>query len=292
MRRLAPCVLVAAALTTAPAGAQSTARHFLWSVKHAGAPTSYLMGSVHVLTPEYYPLSPAIEQAFAGAKILITEADLDELTNPATVLAVAQRAMLTDGRTLDQVVGADLYKKVLARAEKAGLPAVAIQRMKPWMVAVSLTAPVLRAEGFDAELGIDRYFFDKSKKRGMERRALETVMYQFERFDEMPLPLQEKLLASVIEDLDAQLTDVKGIASAWSRGDTATIARLLQGSLLESPQLYERLLAERNRNWVAPVESCLLTKTPCFIVVGAAHLVGPDSLVALLQKKGYDVQQQ
>ena len=63
-------------------------------------------------------------------------------------------------------------------------------------------------------------------------------------------------------------------------------------SLERSPELYERLLVERNRNWVAPVEACLKQKTACFVVVGAAHLVGPDSLVALLQKKGYKVEQQ
>ena len=32
--------------------------------------------------------------------------------------------------------------------------------------------------------------------------------------------------------------------------------------------------------------------TPCFVVVGAAHLVGPDGLLTLLTKKGYRVEQQ
>ena len=64
------------------------------------------------------------------------------------------------------------------------------------------------------------------------------------------------------------------------------------GALVESPELYERLLVERNRNWVEPVEACIKEKTACFVVVGAAHLVGPDSLVALLRKKGHNVEQQ
>jgi uncharacterized protein YbaP (TraB family) len=31
---------------------------------------------------------------------------------------------------------------------------------------------------------------------------------------------------------------------------------------------------------------------PCFVVVGAAHLIGPDGLLALLKKKGYKIEQQ
>ena len=75
-------------------------KHFLWVVRQAGAPPTYLMGSLHVLTPEYYPLAPAIEQAFAASKVLIEEVDLDEASNPMTALSLIGTAMLTDGRTL------------------------------------------------------------------------------------------------------------------------------------------------------------------------------------------------
>jgi uncharacterized protein YbaP (TraB family) len=43
---------------------------------------------------------------------------------------------------------------------------------------------------------------------------------------------------------------------------------------------------------MAPIEKCLLENSGCFIVVGAAHLVGPHGLPTLLQKKGYVVTQQ
>jgi hypothetical protein len=56
--------------------------------------------------------------------------------------------------------------------------------------------------------------------------------------------------------------------------------------------LYQRLLVERNHNWVAHVETCLKQNAGCFVVVGAAHLVGPDGLPTLLSKRGYKVTQQ
>ena len=92
------------------------------------------------------------------------------------------------------------------------------------------------------------------------------------------------MLRSVIADIDTQLSNVKTIADAWATRRHGDAREAPAGDRCESPELYDRLLDERNRNWVAPVEACLKPKrTSCFVVVGAAHLVGPDSLVTLLQ---------
>jgi uncharacterized protein YbaP (TraB family) len=281
-----------ATLCVAASDAQAPARNFLWTITAPGGPPSYLMGSLHVLTPAFYPLSQPIENAFAASKVLITEADIDEISNPATMMSLMGKAMLSDGRTLDQVISADLYKQVLIRAENAGLPAVAVQRLKPWMVALALTAPALKEAGFNPEHGVDKHFSDRAKKAGLERRALETVAYQSDRMDQMSDAEQEALLRSTIEDLETQSGQVKTMADAWAKGDTATLEKLLLASMKSSPELYKRMLVERNANWVASVEQCIVQKTSCFVVVGAAHLIGDDSLVAMLQKKGYKVEQQ
>ena len=294
MRRLVAWSLCVACTIGLPAQTkESSAKHFLWTVRGAsgGTPT-YLLGSLHVLTPDFYPLASPIEAAFKQSKVLIEEVDMDELTNPTTLMPLLAKAVYLDGRSLESVISPELYKSVVARAEKTGVPVLALQRMKPWMAAVSLTAPALKNAGFNAELGIDRHFFDRAKTAGLERRALETVAYQFDRFDEMPPPLQEAMLRSVLADLDTQLANVKSIAEAWRRGDTAGIEKDLLTAFQETPALYERLLVERNRNWVAPVEACVKKNEACFVVVGAAHLVGPQSLVSLLREKGYIVEQQ
>jgi uncharacterized protein YbaP (TraB family) len=60
----------------------------------------------------------------------------------------------------------------------------------------------------------------------------------------------------------------------------------------QNPLMYERLLVERNRNWLPELEKLVARPRPAFVVVGAAHLVGPDGLIALLSAKGYRVEQQ
>ncbi|HUE84477.1 MAG TPA: TraB/GumN family protein [Vicinamibacterales bacterium] len=291
MRKLVGQLSCAALLTATAAGAQAPAKHFLWSVSAPGAPPSYLMGSFHALTADYYPLSPRIEQAFAASKVLIVEADVDEMTNPATLMSLMGKAMLPDGQTLDQVIAADLHAKVMEHADKAGLPRAALQRLKPWMVAMALTAPVMQAAGFKAEHGVDRHFFDRAKKAGTERRALETAAFQFDRMDEMRPSQQEAMLRATLDDLASHTSNIETMAKAWVRGDTLALEKLLLTEMKSSPDLYTRLLVERNATWVESVETCLEQQTSCFVVVGAAHLVGPDSLVAMLRKKGYTVEQ-
>ena len=85
---------------------------------------------------------------------------------------------------------------------------------------------------------------------------------------------------------------VKEMAQAWGTGDVAAVEKMALEGLKSVPELYARLLVERNNNWMPQVETCLKQNAGCFIVVGAAHLVGPDGLPAMLAKKGYKVAQQ
>ena len=269
-----------------------TGKNFLWKVEGDSGSVAYLLGSLHVLTPEWYPLSAVINQAFADSKTLVEEVDLDETNDPTLMMAALAKAMLTDGKTLDQIVAPEVFAEVKRRAEKSGMPMMALQRMKPWLVAITLMAPTLEAAGFKPELGIDRHFFDRAKLSGMKRQALETIAYQLDRFDQLSPKLQEDLLKTTMEDLDTEVTGVKEMAQAWSFGNVASMEKLTLAALKDSPELYTRLLVERNTNWIPHVETCLKEKAGCFIVVGAAHLVGPDGLPTLLTKKGYKVTQQ
>jgi uncharacterized protein len=283
---------VVVAFVVAAVSADAQGKHFLWKVEAPGGATAHLLGSLHVLDAESYPLPTAIDKAFAESRTLVEEIDFDEMNEPAAMMGALAKAMLTDGKTLDQLIAPATYAEVRQRAEAAGMPMLALDRMKPWLVAVTLMAPTLQAAGFKPEFGVDRHFFDRAKERGLKRQALETIAYQLDRFDSMSLPVQEALLKATLEDLDTQVKGVKEMVRAWAAGDVAALEELTLASLKDSPELYTRLLVERNRNWIPHVEKCLAEKAGCFIVVGAAHLVGPDGLPALLAKKGLRVTQQ
>lgn len=290
MRHRIAVAVAALVFSAAPLFGQN--KSFMWKVEGEGGSVAYLLGSLHVLTPESYPLNATINKAFAESKTLVEEIDIDETNDPSVMMAALGKAMLPAGQTLDQVIAQDVFLEVERRAENSGLPMLALRRMKPWLVAMTLMGPTLQAAGFKPEFGVDRHFFDRAKAAGMKRQSLETMAYQLDRFDELSMPLQEALLKSTMADLDSEVTGVKDMAQAWSSGNVGSIEKLALASLQDSPQLYQRLLLERNTNWVPHVETCLKDKAACFIVVGAAHLVGPDGLPAMLAKKGFKVSQQ
>ena len=103
-RRRVCAAVVLVWCATVPVAAQDGPKHFLWKVEGPGASTAYLLGSLHVLTADYYPLSPTIDRAFAASRTLVEEVDLDEMSDPTQMMSAMAKAMLTDGRSLDQLV--------------------------------------------------------------------------------------------------------------------------------------------------------------------------------------------
>ena len=82
------------------------------------------------------------------------------------------------------------------------------------------------------------------------------------------------------------------LIEAWRAGDVATVERIVLKDLQQETQLYQRLLVERNKNWMPKLEALFSRKRPAFVVVGAAHIVGPDGLLTMLKARGYTLEQQ
>jgi uncharacterized protein len=292
--RFCALAVVAALTVCTPAPAQSAqtapARSFLWKVE-SGSRVLYLVGSVHALTADAYPLNPAFERAFQASDLLVEEIDLskgDLLTIGPLLLA---KGMYQDGRTFDGVVSKETVALVRKRLDNPMVLDL-IRGMKPWMVMLMITAMQMQQAGLDVNLGLDKYFFDKAQKAGKAVMGLETAEYQIDRFDTMPENLQEQLLRSTLDDLDAQNRELSSIVTAWQRGDGAALEKTLLGGFKQYPAAYRSLIVERNNNWVPQLEKCLGRAMPCLVVVGAAHLIGPDGLIALMRQKGYKVEQQ
>jgi uncharacterized protein YbaP (TraB family) len=281
-------------VTVCAAGAQTAqnrpAKSFLWKVE-SGARVLYLAGSVHALTADVYPLNPAFERAFEASDTLVEEIDLSEGDLLAIGPILLAKGMYQDGRTFETAVSKETMALVLKRLDNP-MAQQLIRGMKPWMVMLMLTAMQVQQAGLDVNLGLDKYFFDKAQAARKTVVGLETAESQIDRFDQMPEPLQEQLLRSTLEDLDAQSRELSAIVTAWQRGDAPALERTLLGGFKQYPGAYRSLIVERNNNWMPRLEQCLARTTPCLVVVGAAHLIGPDGLLGLLQKRGYRVEQQ
>ena len=291
--RLPGIVIVVAALTVCTTSAQTpaTGKSFLWKV-HSGQKVLYLAGSVHALGADSYPLSAAYESAFNSSGTLVEEINLAEAEQLAAAPLLLSKGLYTDGRTFESAVAKDTATLVATRLKNTGIPMEMIRTMKPWMVMLLITAFEAQKAGLDAALGLDKYFFDKARAASKPVLALETAESQIDRFDKMPETLQEQMLRSTLTELDSQQNSVAAMINAWKTGDAAALEKMSLSSFDGYRGAYSSLIVERNNNWVPQIEACMAKPQPCFVVVGAAHLIGPDGLLTLLKKKGYQIEQQ
>jgi uncharacterized protein YbaP (TraB family) len=292
LRRPRSALAVAAAMAAvAVATSAAQPRTFMWkATRQQGA--VYLVGSVHMLTKDFYPLAAPIEAGFKDSDLLVEEVDLAEMLAPDQQFSLLARGMLPPGQTLDKVVSPATMALVNARVGSLGMPASALQQFKPWFLAMTLMAVEWEKAGFDAALGLDKHFYDRAHGEGKAVQGLETTEYQISRFDGMAMTQQDRFLAESLKDLDAEKASVQKIADAWKAGDLPTLERLVLQDVKDDPFMYQRLLVERNRNWLPKIEALFARPGRAFIVVGAAHLVGPDGLIAMLKAKGARVDQQ
>ncbi len=56
------------------------------------------------------------------------------------------------------------------------------------------------------------------------------------------------------------------------------------------PALRKRILKDRHDKWLPQIEKMIADGRTHMIIVGAAHLVGPDSVIAMLRAKGVKVE--
>jgi uncharacterized protein YbaP (TraB family) len=252
----------------------------------------YLAGSLHLLTSEYYPLAPAFDEAFAHSDLLVEELDMAEMLAPDAQMLMLRRGMNPAGQTLDQVLSPKTMASVKAKVDELGLPIAPLQLFKPWALALTLQGLEWQKAGFDPELGLDRHFYDEAVKAQKQVQGLETLAFQIGQFDGLPMALQDRMLAETLDEMATTKEKVGELARAWKAGDAASIEHAVLSDLKTEPEMYKRLLLDRNRNWLPKLEALLSRPRPAFVVVGAAHLVGADGLLAMLRAKGYSVTQQ
>jgi uncharacterized protein len=290
-RRIFGAALVAAVVSTALLAAKAPeGKGFIWRIERDGR-IGWLVGSIHVLTPDYYPLPESMDHAFQRSVTLMEEADITEISSPEVLELIRTKAVYPNGETLKSQLSPETYGMASERLAKVGLAMATFEKMRPWMMTLTLVAAEMKRAGFESEYGVDRHYFEKSSSMGKKFRTLETLAEQLEIFASFPPPLQEAMLRDTLKSLDAEISQMKTIADHWRSGDAAAVERIVLTPMMKEPALYEAMIVKRNRNWIPKIEECL-GDGHCFIVVGAAHLLGPDGLLTTLKSKGYSVSQE
>jgi len=262
---------------------------FMWKVEKGETPL-FLLGSIHALREDAYPLPPAIEAAFAGVEVAVFEIDLDDMTKAAIKMMSA--GSLEKGRTLEEVVGPKTWSEFEARVEGLGFRASLYQGMKPWMAALTVAAFELTQHGYLAAAGLDAYFSQRADDTGKERLALETAEFQVDLFADLSPEQSLAFLVYTLEDLALMIPEMDRLYLDWRAGSVKSVEDALLEGFEEFPDVFEKMIANRNRAWMPQIEELLAGDRDAMVVVGSAHLVGEQGVVNLLREKGYTVEQQ
>jgi uncharacterized protein YbaP (TraB family) len=262
----------------------------LWEIQ--GTENSIrLLGSVHFLRSQDFPLPKAIHDAYADADVVVMELDLSAL-DPIAIQEVMQRLTIDSrGRNLEALMGTRAYHQAHELAAKLGIDLGVFMPYEPWFAALQVTQLRLMQLGFDGSNGVDAYFTRQALQDRKMIRGLETLEFQLDSMDSLPPKAQREFLLQTLEDAANVQEIMDEVVNAWKAGDTATLETELMDGLNAQPELYERILVQRNKNWASSILALTNDSQDYLVIVGTLHLVGDDSLIRLIEDAGYPTRQ-
>ncbi|WP_109357106.1 TraB/GumN family protein [Sphingorhabdus sp. EL138] len=264
----------------------------LWKVtgtKPEQQGTAYMFGTIHILPKDVNWRTPLLETALKDSDRLIIEVlGLEDTQNAARIFS--KLAISPDQPEIETRVEPSLRDELDAVIDKSNIPEFALNRMESWAVALSLASAQTNALGLDSSEGVEKKLIAQFADFKKPVEGLETIEQQLGYFDTLPESQQRDMLTSVVEEA----ADTKGafekLFNAWISGDTDKIVELSNGGILEDPRTREKLLIARNQDWTEQLDKRLQSPGISFVAVGAAHLVGPDAVQAMLEKRGYKIE--
>lgn len=248
-----------------------------------------LMGSIHFLRPADYPLPAGMDEAYELADGLYMEIDMDSIDPVASQGVLI--SMGTGGGSLRENLSPEAYAEADRRATGLGLPLMSFEQFEPWFAALTITQLRMMQLGFDPEKGVESYFRDKARSDGKVIYGLESLEEQLSFMDGLDADTQEEFLLQSLDDAAELEQQVDLIVTAWRTGDGAALEELMLEDLEAAPELADALLVQRNRNWLRPIKQLMNDEDNWLVIVGAMHLVGPESVVVMLEDQGVEISQ-
>ncbi|WP_413060297.1 TraB/GumN family protein [Sphingomonas carotinifaciens] len=255
----------------------------LWVVKDADT-TVYLFGTIHVLKPGLSWFDEAVKTAFDKSGELVLE--MVQPDPAAMQQIVATTGINPTGPTLTEQLPEAKRPAYLKALTEAGLPSAAFDRMKPWLAAVSLSLMPIQKLGYDASNGPETVLASAAKSANKPVIGLETAEQQIGYFNGLSQPAQMQFLVSTVDELPEAGKTMATMVDNWSHGDPEALAKTMNESLKDSPEVAKVLLTERNARWAKWIANRMNKPGTVFVAVGAGHLAGPDSVQAQLARAG------
>lgn len=265
-------------------------KNFLWKAP-GDKNTVYILGSIHLLKREHATLKPIVQEVFSKSRRLVLEIDLVNEGPAKFQQLLMQKGVNVDGKLLPQQLSPETYELTAQRAAELGVDLKLLASFKPWVVALTMVVMELQKLGYDPNSGIDHQLAQRAKQANKPVSGLETAEFQIDFFSRLSPPEQDMFLRRSLLEMDQLEKSVDDMVDAWNRGDVERGEKLFLESMRDYPALKTKLIDERNRSWIPQLEQFLKQDEDILVVVGAAHLVGKEGVIELLNARGYKLEQ-
>lgn len=272
----------------APVGQVAPAKHMLFRVRGPNGATVYLLGSVHLLSPDASKLPAVIDSAFEKAKTVAFETSIDSVQMRAPEMLM--KARYAPGMSLRKSLSPAGLVKADSIVKLYGLTLDQLDQFKPWFVSIVMTQLVMQKSNFQAQYGVDVQLNARAKAEHKPVVGLESVDFQMNLFDNIAPDDQERMITGAKGPAESA-KELEKIKTAWLNGDVAGLENLFKEQEDESPKMLDVILNNRNASWIPKIDEMLKGRDDALVVVGAAHLVGKKGVVELLRAQGYTVEQ-
>jgi len=276
-------------VTTRDAAAQVDAPA-LWRV--AGPKGNiFLFGSFHLLPADVKWRTPAVESALNEAAVVVFETDFAGAQDSRVSQAlIAKYGFLPPGQTLRSVLSTSTNTELEKTATDLEIPPPSLAPLRPWLAALTLGLQFAIHQGFDPSNGVEQLVITSAKASGKSLRTLETNESQLRVFADLTREQEVELLTVTLRQVRETPKMLEDMLTAYRKGDLAALERTLNIGFDDFPALRKRILKDRHDKWLPQIENMIADGRTHLIIVGAAHLVGPDSVIVMLRAKGVKVE--
>ena len=273
----------------------------LWKVEKAGVEPSFLFGTMHLTDPRVVTLTPPAQEAFDKAQTVVIETTdiLDPAKMAAAMAADPGLTMYLGNESLKTALPADKMAEVEAALAKRGIPAIAVMKMKPWLISTMLAAPQCEIARKQAGLPVlDQKLAEDAMAAGKEVLGLEKAVDQLRAMNEVPVEFHIQGLLGLLALGDEMDGLFETMTELYLEGETGMFKPLFEEAEKLAPEVasnsqgyaeFEQIMVDKRNLGMAGNSAPILAKGNAFIAVGALHLPGEKGLVEEFRKLGYTV---
>ena len=269
----------------------------MWKVTSPNGNEMYMMGSMHALKEECYPLPEYVQTAYDNADVLAVECDIsDTMTSVAVTLKFADRLGYPNGETAADHLPEGTWEDIASYIEAHGDKPDDLASYQLWYLSQALEMYAINDVGLSAEQGIDMKLLQDAHDKGKEIFEVESAEDQMSLLtgfsDEIYSAMLEGYSAENTEDINAQM---EKLYQSWRTGDIDAVAdsdsvgeeELTEEEKAVIEDYNKQLLTDRNVGMAEKAEQLLEDGKNVFFLVGAAHYAGDKGIIALLEADGY-----